>query len=199
MFTKWRTAHGISAQADLFGATEPALPAGFRYQPDVVPEDVQSDLLRELPQLPLKPFDFHGFEGKRRVISYGWKYDFETEQVRRIDDIPPFLLPLRSVAAVFAGIEPKQLQQALVTEYAPGAPIGWHKDKKVFGRIVGISLLSDCTFRLRSRAGDKWERASVIAEPGSAYLLSGPVRREWEHSIPPVDQLRYSITFREIG
>ncbi|TWB07800.1 hypothetical protein FBZ99_12414 [Rhizobium sp. ERR 1071] len=79
------------------------------------------------------------------MISYGWKYDFDTEQVRRIDDIPPFLLPVRSFAATFAGIEPKQLQQALVIKYAPGAPIGWHKDKKVFGRIVGISLLSPCT------------------------------------------------------
>ncbi|OHV78840.1 alpha-ketoglutarate-dependent dioxygenase AlkB [Rhizobium sp. LCM 4573] len=190
---------GFSAQADLFGKAEPALPPGFRYQPDIVPEDVQTDLLHEIPQLPLKPFDFHGFEGKRRVISHGWKYDFDTEKVSRIDDIPSFLLPVRSVAAAFAGIAPDQLQQALVTEYAPGAPIGWHKDKKVFGRVVGISLLSPCTFRLRRRAGDKWQRASVIAEPGSVYLLSGPARSEWEHSIPPVDQLRYSVTFREIG
>jgi alkylated DNA repair dioxygenase AlkB len=190
---------GFPAQADLFGKAEPALPPGFRYQPDVVPKDVQSDLLRELPQLPLKPFDFHGFEGKRRVISYGWKYDFDSQQVRRTEDIPPFLLPVRSIAAAFAGIEPDQLQQALVTEYAPGAPIGWHRDKNVFGRIIGVSLLSAATFRLRRRFGDRWERASVIAEPGSAYVLSGPARSEWEHSIPPVDQLRYSITFREIG
>ncbi|CAN7677850.1 alpha-ketoglutarate-dependent dioxygenase AlkB [Rhizobium sp. LjRoot98] len=186
------------AQADLFGEAEPALPSGFRYQPDVVPKDVQSVLLRELPQLPLKPFDFHGFEGKRRVISYGWKFDFDTQQVRRTEDIPPFLLPVRSIAAAFAGIAPDQLQQALVTEYAPGAPIGWHQDKNVFGRIIGVSLLSAATFRLRRRFGDRWERASVIAEPGSAYVLSGPARSEWEHSIPPVDQLRYSITFREI-
>jgi len=180
---------GFSAQADLFGKTEPALPPGFRYQPDIVPEDVQSDLLRELPQLSLKPFDFHGFEGKRRVISYGWKYDFDTQQVRRTEDIPPFRLPARSIAAAFAGIESDQLQQALVTEYGPGAPIGWHRDKNVFGRIVGISLLSAATFRLRRRFGDRWERISVIAEPGSAYMLSGPARSEWEHSIPPLDHL----------
>ncbi|NLS20061.1 alpha-ketoglutarate-dependent dioxygenase AlkB [Rhizobium sp. P40RR-XXII] len=190
---------GLSAQADLFGKAEPDLPTGFRYQPRVVPESVQSDLLRELPQLSLKPFDFHGFEGKRRVISYGWKYDFDTQQVRRTEDIPPFLLPVRTIAAAFAGIAPDQLQQALITEYAAGAPIGWHRDKNVFGRVVGVSLLSACTFRLRRRAGDKWERISVIAEPGSAYVLSGPARSEWEHSIPPVDQLRYSITFREIA
>ncbi len=190
---------GFSAQADLFGDAEPALPPGFRYKADMVPEDVQSDLLHEISQLPLKPFDFHGFEGKRRVVSYGWKYDFDTAQIRRTEDMPPFLLPIRTIAAAFAGIAPDQLQQALVTEYTPGAPIGWHKDKKAFGRVVGVSLLSACTFRLRRRAGDKWERASVIAEPGSVYVLSGPARSEWEHSIPPVDQLRYSITFREIG
>ncbi len=190
---------GISAQGDLFAAAEPPLPEGFRYQPDAVPEFIQLDLLREIPQLPLKPFDFHGFEGKRRVISYGWKYDYEAQRARRIGEIPPFLLPVRSIAAEFAGIASDSLQQALVTEYAPGAPIGWHRDKKAFGRVVGISLLSPCTFRLRRRAGDKWQRATVICEPGSAYVLSGPARSEWEHSIPPVDQLRYSITFREIG
>ena len=187
------------AQPDLFAPVAPALPDGFRYQPDVITADVQSDLLREIGLLPLKPFEFHGFEGRRRVISYGWKYDFDTDQVSRVTDIPPFLLPVRRFAAAFVGIDPERLQQALVTEYAPGAPIGWHKDKKVFGRVVGVSLLSNCTFRLRRRADDKWERASVTAEPGSAYLLSGPARDEWEHSIPPVEQMRYSITFREIA
>lgn len=146
---------GFSAQADLFGKPQPALPQGFRYQPHIVPNDVQSDLLHEIPQLPLKPLDFHGFDGKRRVISYGWKYDFDTKQVRRTEGIPPFLLPVRSIAAAFAGIAPDQLQQALVTEYIPGAPIGWHRDKNVFGRIVGISLLSACTFQLRHRFGDR--------------------------------------------
>ena len=42
------------------------------------------------------------------------------------------------------------------------------------------------------------ERANVVAEPGSAYLLSGPARREWEHSIPALEALRYSVTFRNL-
>ncbi|MEZ2130408.1 MULTISPECIES: alpha-ketoglutarate-dependent dioxygenase AlkB [unclassified Sinorhizobium] len=188
-----------SLQGELFASSPPRLPEGFRYAANVVPEELQSDLLREIPDLPFKPFDFHGFEGKRRVVSYGWKYDFEIQQLRRGADIPALLQPLRVVAADFFGIEPSQLEQALVSEYAPGAPIGWHRDKHVFGRIIGVSLLSPCTFRLRRRAGDRWERASIIAEPGSAYLLSGPARTEWEHSIPPVEELRYSITFREIS
>jgi alkylated DNA repair dioxygenase AlkB len=83
-------------------------------------------------------------------------------------------------------------------EYGPGAAIGWHRDKSVFGQIVGVSLLSPCTFRLRRAVDTTWERVSLTAEPRSAYLLSGPAREEWEHSIPGVEQLRYSVTFRNI-
>lgn len=186
-------------QHDLFGAIEPTLPDGFRYAPDVVPYDLQQVLLEKMPELPFKAFDFHGFEGKRRTVSYGWKYDFDTERVKKGGDIPPFLVSLREIAGAFAGIDPDWLEQALVTEYGPGAPIGWHKDKFVFGRVVGISLLSPCTFRLRRRRGDKWQRSSITVEPGSAYMMAGDARTLWEHSIPPVDQLRYSITFGELN
>jgi alkylated DNA repair dioxygenase AlkB len=110
--------------------------------------------------------------------------------------MPPFLLSLRGVAAGFGGMEPAQLQQALVTEYEAGAAIGWHRDKAIFGEVIGISLLSSCRFRLRRKVGLKWERVSLTVEPRSAYLLSGPARTEWEHSIPEVDALRYSVTFR---
>jgi alkylated DNA repair dioxygenase AlkB len=103
---------------------------------------------------------------------------------------------LRDSAAAFAESTPDDFQHVLLTEYAPGAAIGWHKDKAVFGEVVGISLLSPCVFRFRRKAGATWERASLTAEPRSAYLLQGPSRTEWEHSIPAVDSLRYSITFR---
>ncbi len=189
----------IMEQHDLFGAIEPALPNGFRYTPDVVPDDLQQALLETMPGLPFAAFDFHGFEGRRRTVSYGWKYDFDTQRVRKGNDIPSFLLPVRALAGSFAGIDPDRLEQALVTEYGAGAPIGWHKDKSVFGRVVGISLFSPCTFRLRRRHGDKWQRSSIILEPGSAYLMAGDARTVWEHSIPPVDKLRYSITFRELN
>jgi alkylated DNA repair dioxygenase AlkB len=154
--------------------------------------------LREIPKLPLRAFDFHGFEGKRRVISFGWKYDFDTATLSKAVDVPDFLLPLREIAADFAGLPAHRLQQVLVTEYDIGAPIGWHRDKALFGVVVGVSLLSPCTFRLRRRAGEKWERVSITVESGSIYLLSGPARTVWEHSIPPVTQLRFSITFREV-
>jgi len=99
-------------------------------------------------------------------------------------------------AADFAGMPASSLQHVLVTEYGAGAGIGWHRDKAVFDEVVGVSLLAPCDFRFRRRRGTKWDRATVVAEPRSAYLLSGPARTEWEHGIPPVDQLRYSVTFR---
>jgi alkylated DNA repair dioxygenase AlkB len=86
----------------------------------------------------------------------------------------------------------------LLTQYPPGAAIGWHKDRSVFAQVVGISLLSACTFRFRKQAGKKWERNSLTIEPRSAYLLDGSSRTDWEHSIPAVQTLRYSITFRNL-
>ena len=182
-------------QLTLFGAGT-ALPEGFEYQPDVVPPEEELTLLQRVKELPLKEFEFQGFIGKRRTVSYGWHYDFNQRALQKADDIPDFLLSLREVAAEFAGTEPTELQQVLVTEYDAGASIGWHRDKAVFGDVIGISLLSSCRFRLRRKAGSTWERVSLMAEPRSAYLLRGPARTEWEHSIPAVDALRYSITFR---
>ncbi|WP_354081155.1 alpha-ketoglutarate-dependent dioxygenase AlkB [Bradyrhizobium sp. S3.5.5] len=79
-----------------------------------------------------------------------------------------------------------------------GAGIGWHKDRPVFGDVAGISLLSSCTFRLRRRTAKSFERSTLVAEPRSVYLLRGPSRTEWQHSIPGVESLRYSVTFRNV-
>lgn len=190
----------MTEQFALFGGepARPALPEGFRYTPELISREMERALIDEVRALPLREFEFHGYKGKRRVISFGWRYDFGDRELNRADDMPPFLLELRDLAASFAAVAPQALQHVLVTEYSPGAPIGWHRDKAVFGDVIGISLLSPCTFRLRRRQGDAWERTSIIAEPRSAYLLRGPSRTEWEHSIPPVDELRYSITYRNL-
>ena len=184
-------------QLKLFaGAAPSAFPEGFRYEPDILTPAQEIELLNSVRELPFVEFQFQGYVGKRRVVSYGWQYDFNHRVLREADDIPPFLLTLRKTAADFAGLPPERLQQVLVTEYDAGAGIGWHRDKAVFGEVIGLSLLSACRFRLRRKAGSSWERVSLTAEPRSAYLLSGPARTEWEHSIPEVDTLRYSITFR---
>ena len=184
-------------QFSLF-ATAPSLPDGFTYQPDLITPAEETELVTALEDLPFRAFEFHGYVGKRRVVSFGWQYDFAGERVHRTEPMPGFLLPLREKAAAFAGLTAEDLPHALVTEYGPGAAIGWHRDKGVFGDVVGVSLLAPCVFRLRRRRGTGWERASVTAEPRSAYLLRGPARTEWEHSIPAVESLRYSITFRSM-
>jgi alkylated DNA repair dioxygenase AlkB len=191
-----------TSQPDLFaaaaGTAAAALPEGFRYEPEVLPAECERALVAWLPDLPFREFEFRGYQGKRRVVSFGWQYDFNRSELQRTDDMPPLLLQVRDLAARFAGIDPADLQHVLVTEYGPGAAIGWHRDRREFGDVVGLSLLSPCTFRLRRKAGAKWERASIVAEPRSAYLLRGPSRTEWEHSIPAVEALRYSITFRNL-
>ena len=183
------------AQASLFEAAS-KWPEGFKYQPDVLSIEEEQVLLEQVRQLPFREFEFQGYVAKRRVVSFGWQYDFNQRALLKADDMPPFLLALREIAAGFAGMAPARLQQVLVMEYGAGAGIGWHRDKAVFGEVIGMSLLSSCRFRLRRKAGASWERVSLTAEPRSAYLLSGPSRTEWEHSIPEVETLRYSITFR---
>ena len=183
-------------QPGLFDNAAAGLPQGFKYQSDVITTDEEQQLVRQIETLPFKDFEFQGFVGKRRVVSFGWRYDFTERELQQADDIPAFLLPLRGRAAQFAGLGPGDLQHVLVTEYGPGAAIGWHRDKAVFAEVVGVSLLAPCRFRFRRKHAGKWQRAAIIAEPRSAYLLKGPARTEWEHSIPPVDRLRYSITFR---
>jgi alkylated DNA repair dioxygenase AlkB len=186
-----------SKQRDLF-ASPSELPDGMRYATDVITTQEEETLLNALSSLLFKEFEFHGFLGKRRVISFGWHYDFNGGGLRQTEELPEFLLPVRERAARFAGLAPVALEHALLLDYPPGAAIGWHKDRPDFGNVIGISLLAPCTFRLRRKTGSTWERRSLTAEPRSAYLLRGPARNEWEHSIPPVDTRRYSITFRTL-
>jgi alkylated DNA repair dioxygenase AlkB len=184
-------------QLTLFSPPAFFLPEGFAYRPDVISPDEESRLLAEIVSLPFKEFQFHGFEGKRRVVSFGWRYDYSEHKALPADPIPPSLTEVCRKVQATSGFVLPALQQVLVTEYAPGAPIGWHKDRPVFGDVVGLSLASRCTLRLRKAEGrGKWQRVSLRLEPRSAYLLAGAARWEWEHSIPPVESLRYSITFR---
>ncbi|HJW78245.1 MAG: alpha-ketoglutarate-dependent dioxygenase AlkB [Microvirga sp.] len=180
----------------------PTLPDGMLYTPELITAAAEEALVDRFAELPFRAFEFQGFLGKRRVVSFGWRYDFNLMKVEATEDMPDFLLPLRERAAAFAGLAPAALQQVLLTEYGPGAGIGWHKDRSVFGEVVGISLLAPCVFRLRRKTAAKprpaWERLSFTLAPRSAYLLAGPARTEWEHSIPEVESLRYSVTLRNL-
>ena len=191
------------AQPDLFmspagieSRPEGALPEGFAYGVDRVPEALARDLVEQFANLPFKNFEFHGFEGNRRIVSYGWKYEYSgSGHLRASGTMPDFLDPLKRIAADFAGLESDDFQQALVTEYAPGASIGWHRDKPMFEDVVAFSFLNPCRLRFRRRNGG-WDRAALSVAPRSAYLLRGPAREQWEHSVPAVGALRYAVTLR---
>ena len=129
--------------------------------------------MTEIADLDLKPFELRGYLGLRRTHSFGSRYDYVSRRLGAAEPIPSFLLSLRDKAAAFAGRLPEAFVQALVTEYAPGAPIGWHRDKPQFGEIVGVSLLSPCVFRLRRRNGAGWDRAACALAPRSVYEMSG--------------------------
>ncbi len=189
--------HETTLQAQLFESA-PDLPEGMRYAAELISPDEERALLEVLPALRFKEFEFHGFLGKRRTVSFGWHYDFNGGGLKQAGELPQFLLPLRKRAAEFASLEPSALEHALLIEYRPGAGIGWHRDRPQFGDVIGISLLAPCTFRLRRKAGSRWTRRALAAEPRSAYLLRGASRTEWEHSIPPLETLRYSVTFRTL-
>jgi alkylated DNA repair dioxygenase AlkB len=171
-------------------------PEGLIYESGFVDDAEEEALATKIAGLELKPFQFHGFEGNRRTASFGYHYAFDGSGLKRTAPIPDWLLPVRARAAALIGAEPEAIEHVLLIEYAPGAGIGWHRDRPVFGDVVGISLLSPARLRFRRKRGSKWERFNLNAEPRSAYALRGAARHEWEHSIPAMETLRYSITFR---
>jgi alkylated DNA repair dioxygenase AlkB len=193
----------MSGQRALFTELEKkpsqVVPRGFRYQEDAISEEEQNVLVTAIQSLDLKPFEFHGYIGNRRVINFGFKYDFTRRFVERANDMPHFLNELLGRVAEFAGNSRDAFRQVGINEYQVGAGIGWHKDKPEFGIIVGVSLLAPATMRFRKKENDNWVRISHTLKPRSIYFLSGQARTEWEHSVPPLDSLRYAITFRTLA
>lgn len=185
-----------SPQPDLFAA--PVIP-GLQYMPELVSPDEADTLLAKIAAVPLDPFRFHEWTGHRKTASFGWRYDFEDASFAPAEAIPDFLLPLRDRAARFAGLTADALVQLLVTQYDPGAGIGWHRDRPVFDHVVGISLGAAATMRLRRRREGGFDRRSAPLDPGSAYHLWGEVRHGWEHSIAPMEATRWSITLRSLS
>ncbi|MER8909999.1 alpha-ketoglutarate-dependent dioxygenase AlkB [Mesorhizobium sp. M0854] len=184
-------------QGDLFAAADD-LPEGFRYQPELMTPDEEAALASQLATLPFQPFDFYGHLANRRVVGFGQRYDYDRGEVVEAPPIPGFLLPLREKVAAFARLPAETFVQVLINEYRPGAGIGWHRDKPHFEAVAGVSLLAACSFRLRRKNGTRWDRKTVTVDPRSAYLMTGAARNEWEHSISPVAEHRYSITLRTL-
>jgi len=174
-------------------------PEGFRYQAEFIKSAEETALVSSISQLDLKPFEFHGYFGNRRVVNFGFRYNFNQRSVEQAETIPPFLRDLLIRAAAFAEQDHDAIRQVGINEYRTGAGIGWHKDKQEFGIIAGISLGSSAVMRFRRKLGNGWQRVSWTLDPRSIYLLSGAARSEWEHSISPCNGLRYSITMRTLA
>lgn len=178
---------------DLFA--EPLI-AGMDYREEFISRDEERELLVQLEAMDLAPFRFQGWTGNRKTQSYGWRYDFDDASFEPTEPIPIWLEPLCYKATALAGDE---IAHALVARYDAGAGIGWHKDRSVFDRVVGISLNTPAVLRFRQRAETGFRRFNLPVEPRSAYLLSDEARYEWEHRIVPGDGLRFSITFRTMS
>lgn len=186
----------MHAQFSLFDI--PVVP-GLRQAIDILDERAEAALIALFQTLPLTPFRFQGWIGKRLTLSFGWSYDFEGGGLARGEAIPDDLLSLRKNAALFAGLAPELLEQVLLTRYDPGAGIGWHRDRPMFDHVVGVSLGAPAVLRLRRRNTTGFERRSVPLAPRSVYHLAGEARAEWEHGIAALDRTRWSITFRSLS
>lgn len=184
----------LSDQFSLFAENPPG-PEGLRYAEEFVSSAEERALIALLAALPLEPFQFGQYEGKRRIASFGFSYDYGARRLVEAAPIPDWLHDTVRRVEAFGG-PTTQIRQVLCTEYEIGAGIGWHRDKPHFDRIFGLSLGAACKFRFRRPAHTKFERFTLEAKPRSIYLMGGEARSLWEHSIPEVDAKRYSITFR---
>jgi alkylated DNA repair dioxygenase AlkB len=179
----------------------PELPDGFQYIPDFLSPEEERELVKFIQQYPLKNMIFQGFEAKRKVLSFGYDYHFDNRKLTAGVPIPGAFQPIIRKTAERLQIPAEDFVKVLLTEYAPGTVINWHRDAPPFEKIAGLSLLSDCTFKLRPYDKSKQTRAAVksfTVERRSLYLMEGDARENWEHSIAPVKSLRYSITIRTL-
>ena len=149
--------------------------------------------------MPLTPFQFGVFEGRRRVASFGWRYDYATQKLETADPLPDWISPYSAKMKSLAKLSSGSVRRCSAPNIDKGVGIGWHRDKAHFDSIFGLSLGSTFNFRFRRRKGEKWEGFTLEAQPRSLYMMSGESRNLWEHSIPPVEKARYSITFRTMA
>jgi alkylated DNA repair dioxygenase AlkB len=187
----------VNQQFSLF-PPEAIGPPSLRYYPEIITPSMEFHLVQRIRGLPLQPFQFGAFEGKRRVASFGFRYDYGQQRLQEAEAIPEWLAPMIEKVEAYGGPAAK-IKQVLCTEYHAGVGIGWHRDKPHFDEVFGLSLGSACKLRFRRQRGGEWERFTLDAEPRSLYIMTGESRHVWEHSIPPVAEPRYSITFRSMA
>ena len=171
----------------------------MRYQQDFLAREDEEALVALIAALPLAPMQYQQYTARRRVVSYGGQYDFSAQKLQQAEPLPDWLDPLRERAGAWAGIAPERFTQALIAEYQPGTPLGWHRDVPDFEDVVGISLHDEAVMRFRPYphvVGSKARVLKLTLPPRSIYLLRGASRWQWQHSVAPTKALRYSITLR---
>ena len=190
-------------QLALFAAAAPPsgppLPPGWDYRPEFIGIDEEAALVAVIAALPLHEARYKGYTARRRVAHFGTSYDYDDNRLLPAEPLPASLEPLRVRAAEWLGEAPEALVSALVAEYRPGVPLGWHRDVPDFENVVGISLAGTVRMRFRRYPPVAPKKADVVSlelAPRSAYLLRADARWGWQHSVAPTPALRYSITFR---
>jgi len=187
----------VAASGPLF---ERELPSGFHYRHDFVTEADERGLLAAIADVAFSDFELRGVVARRRGAFFGQSYDRMTAA-----PLPEFLLPLRATIAQWAGVDAEAFAMALINEYRPGSPIGWHRDAPQYDIVAGISLLSACRMKFRPyrspasptpSSSRRSATAEIVLARRSAYLMTQESRMAYEHHIPPVIELRYSVTFR---
>ncbi|AKJ26725.1 alpha-ketoglutarate-dependent dioxygenase AlkB [Caldimonas brevitalea] len=185
-------------QSELFD-TPAVLPNGLVYQAGFLTPAQEGELLEIVSALPLEEARYKGYTARRRVASYGSQYDFDDHHLQPAQALPDVLRPLQAQVAAWSGLQPDAFSNALVAEYQPGTPLGWHRDVPDFEVVVGVSLLGSCRMRFRRYPPVQPRKQDVLTielAPRSAYVLQGEARWGWQHSVAPTPSLRYSITFR---
>ncbi|HVG12128.1 MAG TPA: alpha-ketoglutarate-dependent dioxygenase AlkB [Flavisolibacter sp.] len=180
---------------------ESIFPAGFTYEECFLCKEEEEALIHAIRGLELQQFIFQGYEAKRKVASFGWDWNFENRTLNKGAAIPQAFLPLLEKVSHHLGIAAGKIAELLVTEYEKGTVINWHRDAPPFDTIIGLSLLSDCTFRLRPQLKEQQTRGAIrsfTVRRRSLYVMAGEARSEWQHSIAPVKGLRYSVTLRTL-
>ena len=190
----------MNASLDLFGDTAPSAIDGLRYEAGFLSAEEEAQLLRWIAQMELQPALYKGYQARRKVRSFGGRFDYDENVLRPAQPMPSALHPLRARVARWLGVEDAALAHALVAEYAPGTPLGWHRDVPDFESVAGVSLGGDAVLRFRPHGALPRTRRALRLElaPRSVYAIEREARWAWQHSVMPTDAPRWSITFRTL-
>jgi alkylated DNA repair dioxygenase AlkB len=190
----------VLIQSDFFAPAP--LPDGLSYRAEFISPEEEARLLAAIATLPLQEAQYKEWTAKRRIVSYGGRYDFSQNKLLAATPAPQFLESLRERVAQWCDISPTRFSHAMIAEYRPGTQLGWHRDVPDFDSIAGVSLSGPARMRFRPYPPRKGKGRATLAldlQPRSVYMLRGTARWDWQHAISPTKSLRCSITFRTLS